>query len=190
MRNHILDLALFSPNPHSPAHPSHPLSEAWSLVVCMCSTPTKLRSASRDSAYLLCSLQPRENRTRRQGNMSVRTELMEEGWLHANDPWGKRWLLFPCSMVCVKSKTDDIYQWLDSWSRGSKVRYKKWEENTRGRMGLSVTVRRDFTSAFAIQLPGWWIVLEFRTPERLKATNQNHFPCVVERHLIYMCWSD
>lgn len=97
--------------------------------------------------------------------MLVRTELMEEGWLHVNDPWGRRWLLFPCSMVCV-SQTDDLYQWLDSWSHGSKVGYKRGEENTRGRMRPSVTLCRDFTSAFAIQLPGWWILLEFPSTQR------------------------
>lgn len=34
-------------------------------------------------------------------------------------------------MFCVKSKADDIYQWLDSWSRGPEVKYNKGEENTR-----------------------------------------------------------
>lgn len=61
-------------------------------------------------------------------------------------------------MICVKSKTDDIYQWLDSWNRASKVRYEKREENTGGRTGPSLTICRDSTSAFAIQLPGWWMV--------------------------------
>lgn len=43
------------------------------------------------------------------------------------------------------------------------------EKKTRGgRMRLSLTIFRDFTSAFVIQLPGWWMVLEFRTPEHLK----------------------
>lgn len=56
---------------------------------------------------------------------------MEEGWLRVCDPWGKRWLLFPCSVVSVKSNPDDIYQWLDSSSRGPRVKYEKGEQNRR-----------------------------------------------------------
>lgn len=63
--------------------------------------------------------------------MSVRSELMEEGWLRVCDPRGKRWLLFPCSVVSAKSNPDDIYQWLDSSSRGPKVKYEKGEQNGR-----------------------------------------------------------
>lgn len=176
-------------------HTSLGLSEVQSLDVCMFSTPTKLRSSSRDSAYLWCSLKPEYNRKRTQWNMLVRTELMEEGWLHVNDPWGRRWLLFPGSMVCVTSQTDDLYQWLDSWNQGSEVRHKKREENMRERAWLSVTVCRDSTSALAIQLPGWWMVLEPRALEGHVQTDTNGFSLqydfvfVVQKHLISMYWS-
>lgn len=127
MRNRILELCFFPPL-HTP-RTSLGLTEAWSLVVSMCSTPTKLRRAR-----LLWSLQPKWNRTSRQWNILVRTELMEKGWLRVYDPWGKRWRLFPCSMVCVKPKQ---MTFISGWTAGvvaprldarneKKTRGKEW----------------------------------------------------------------
>lgn len=181
MRNHVLDLALFSPPPptfHSPALPCTPhwvwaKLEGW-FCVCVRRLQIWGALAGIQISFFDVAFSPDRTENAGSGICWSGAELMEEGWLHVYDPWGKRWLLFPCSMVCVKSKTDDIYQWLDSWNQASKVRYEKTRRKhggeERGRFWRSAEISHLLLQSSC--LADEWFFLEFRTPEHLKAMSR------------------
>lgn len=118
---------------------------------------------------------------------------MEEGWLRVCDPWGKRWLLFPCSVVSVKSNPDDIYQWLDSSSRGPRVKYEKGEQNGREEESEYDDLQRShicFSTPTASLMNCCWGVQHPRAHEGPVHTDINVFTFFLLQWAVWFLWID